>query len=90
MPKYVKTNNVACRIIEGQAFIINTKTSTLHELDETGTFIWELIEKNKSAQEIAEKLASTYAVTTEHALKDVIDFIEELDKKGIVNNIFDI
>ena len=48
MTNIVKTNHLAARVIEGKAFIINTKSSTLHELDETGTFIWKLIEKKKN------------------------------------------
>ena len=48
MKYFIKTENLASRVIEGQAFIINTKTSMLHELDATGTFIWNLIEKKKN------------------------------------------
>jgi len=43
MKSIVKASHLAARVIEGRAFIINTKTSTLHELDEVGTFIWKLI-----------------------------------------------
>lgn len=84
MKKFSKTANVACRIIEGQAFIVNTQTSTLHELDETGTFIWKLIEKGKNIDEVAEALSESFDVTRQNAGKDAEEFISELKKKGIL------
>ncbi len=84
MEKLTKTDNIAWRVIEGQAFIINTKTSTLHELDETGTFIWKLIEKGSSIEETAKELSERFDVSTGQAVKDIRDFITELEKKGIL------
>jgi Coenzyme PQQ synthesis protein D (PqqD) len=84
MKNLLKTNNIAHRIIEGQAYIINSKTSTLHELDETGTFIWKLLEKGKAPREIAESLAANYDVSTEQAFKDTKEFLCELETKGIL------
>jgi len=84
MNRPVKTDNIACRIIEGQAFIINTKTSTLHELDETATFIWRLVEKGRGHEDIARSLSEEFDVSREQASKDTADFLRELEKKGIL------
>ena len=84
MKMRIKTTDIAWRVIEGQAFIINTKTSTLHELDETGTFIWKLIEKGASAEGAAAELAANFNVTLDTASKDTEEFLSELEKKGIL------
>jgi hypothetical protein len=77
--------DIASRIIEGQAFIVNTKTSTLHELDETGTFIWKLIEKGRTLENIVLELSSFYEVTEARAMKDAKDFLDELSAKGLIS-----
>jgi len=85
MTRKIRKSDIAWRLIEGQAFIINTKTSVLHELDETGTFIWKLALKNLDTREIAEELSTYYDVSTETAARDTGEFFEELEKKGIVD-----
>jgi len=84
MKNIVKTNNIAARVIEGSAFIINANNSTLHELDETGTFIWKLIEKKKDRKDIISSLVSEYEVTGCQAGADLDEFLYELEKKGII------
>jgi hypothetical protein len=84
MKNLLNNKDIAHRIIEGQAYIINSKTSTLHELDETGTFIWKLLEKGKAPREIAESLAANYDVSAEQALKDTKEFLSELEAKGVL------
>jgi Coenzyme PQQ synthesis protein D (PqqD) len=84
MKNIIKTNHLAARIIEGKAFIINTKNSTLHELDETGTFIWKLIEKKKSLEEMTSLITSEFDVTSTQAENDLHEFLEALKQKGII------
>ena len=76
----------AWRIIEGRAFVINTKDSTLHELDGTGTFIWKTLEKGAGIPSIVNKLCVEYDVTREAAQKDVSEFVAALIKKGLIRN----
>ena len=84
MKKIVKTNNIAARVIEGKAFIINTKTSMLHELDDIGTFIWKHIEKKHSLEEIVNSLTTEFEVTVNQAECDLEEFLSELNKKGLI------
>ncbi|MCB4790943.1 MAG: PqqD family protein [Elusimicrobia bacterium] len=77
--------HIAYRTIENKAYIINTQTSTLHELDEIGTFLWELLCKAGSAEILSRKLFDTYDIVSyEQAQKDVADFIDELSSKGLI------
>jgi hypothetical protein len=80
----VNRQAIAWRVIEGQAFIINTKESTLHELDETGTLLWKVIEKGGSVEEAARELCGRYEVSMERALSDAREFVSALEKKGIL------
>lgn len=78
------SQHIAFRVIESKAYIINTQTSTLHELDEIGTFLWKLLEKAGSEEVLANKLCDNYDIRLEKAKKDVGDFISELSSKGLI------
>ena len=81
--KIVKKNHLASRNIEGIEYIVDTKTSTLHELNETGTFIWEYLDiKDKSF--IVEKLITNYDVAGNMAENDFDDFVKSLRQKNLI------
>ena len=51
-------------------------------LNETGAFLWQLLECEQTAQSLAAALAAEYQVTQEQALKDVGAFLENLERVG--------
>lgn len=82
--KSPKTPHLAWRLISEKAFIINTETSVLHELDETGTFIWKLLDKTADPAIIAGLLCEQYEVSPEQAKKDTTKFLKELRVNGLI------
>lgn len=52
-------------------------------LNEVGSKIWELIDRELSIAEICEQLSSIYAIPLAQAQKDVSDFIDQLRSKHI-------
>ena len=79
-----KTQNVAFRTIQGQAYIVNTKTSMLHELDEVGTCIWENLNGKKTVDELARRVSDEYAVDFQTAKSDLIEYAVSLKELGVV------
>lgn len=79
-----KTAHLAWRIIEGQAFIVNTKTSHLHELNMTATFVWEHIDGKNGIDELAKLLSGEYDIDPSAAAKDVSELLGTLRKDGLV------
>ncbi len=78
-----RSENIAWQKFEDKVFIITPDDSMLHMLNETGTRIWEIIEKPKKISEIVEEILKEYDVTKEKAEQSVKRFISELIKKGI-------
>lgn len=78
--------NIGYRIIDGEMFIVTPFNKTLHNLNETGTFIFQQIEKKKSQDEIIDRICEEFEVEREIAKKDVEDFIEKLKKKQILKD----
>jgi len=76
-----RDENVAWRIIDGEAIILSAEDSSVHSLDEVGTKIWELADGKKTVKEIIEALHEEYDVEFDQLKQDVLDFITELQKK---------
>ncbi|MDD2804576.1 MAG: PqqD family protein [Elusimicrobiales bacterium] len=68
-----------------EAVILNLETSEYYSLNETGTFIWELLAAGKPAARIAEALAAEYGVTEDQAAGDLADFLKDLSKHKILS-----
>lgn len=82
MKNVKKAGHLAWRTIEGKAYIVNTRTSTLHELDEVGSFIWVRIDS--SPERIVDELLGEYDVTRAEAQKDLDEFLDALAEKGLI------
>lgn len=51
-------------------------------VNETGSFIWQLLETEQTAQTVAEALVARYEVTREQAMADAEAFFEQLKSTG--------
>jgi hypothetical protein len=82
-----RQNEVAWRLIDGEAVVITPVDSTMHSLNDTGTRIWEAIDGQRSLKEVAQVLAAEFAVDRDRAQKDTLWFVECLAKKGLVDKV---
>jgi Coenzyme PQQ synthesis protein D (PqqD) len=80
----VREPEVAAKIIDGEAVIINLGTGMYYSMTGTGGFVWSLIESNCSMAEAADLLAKSYHVSQETALSDVRRLWEELVAEDLV------
>ena len=62
----------------------NDSFSGVITLNETGVFIWKLLENGASREEILAALLEEYDVTQEHAEKNLDDFCANLQKLDIL------
>ena len=88
MQSFKKTRHLAYRIIDSKAYVVNTKDSVLHEMNETGTFIWKMLEPPGSTlREMVKKITDEFDITAKKAEKDVKDFLSMLTKHGLIEKI---
>lgn len=69
---------LAWREIEEEIVIISPAENIMHELNDTGGFLWKRIDGKRSAAELAELLAETYDVAPATALEDTGALLSEL------------
>jgi hypothetical protein len=75
---------LAWREIEGEIVIVSPNDSVLHELNETGSFVWKQLDGCRPAAEIAAGLAAEYDVQVEVALRDIETLLEELAARQLL------
>ena len=79
-----KNPALAWREIDEATVIISPADSVMHELNDTGSFLWKNIDGRRSAAELAELLAESYEVTTDVALTDTQALLEEMSSRKLV------
>jgi hypothetical protein len=79
-----KNPALAWREIDEETVIISPNDSVMHELNDTGSFLWKNIDGKKSAAELAELLVASYEVTPDIALSDTQSLLEEMSSRKLV------
>ena len=79
-----KNPALAWREIDDATVIISPSESVMHELNDTGSFLWKNIDGHKSAEELAALLAENYEVTPDIALTDTQALLEEMSSRKLL------
>ena len=54
------------------------------KLNETGVFLWHLLEEGAQEEELAEKLAAEYEIGVDRAAADIRTFLQPLEEVGCI------
>jgi len=86
MQELVKPNTkeVASKIVDGEAILINLSNGIYYSLDPVGSYIWSLIESKQSLGNISRAVSQRFGVAEETAGQDVQALARQLLDQGIV------
>lgn len=79
-----KNPSLAWREIDDETVIISPGESVMHELNDTGSFVWKNIDGQRKAEDLAALLVEQYEVTLETALADTLSLLEELSTRKLL------
>ena len=77
-------NEVAAKVMDGEAILINLSNGIYYSMDKVGGLIWEMIEGKHSLETIVEVISRRYEVSSEQARTDVERLADELVQEGLV------
>jgi hypothetical protein len=80
----VPADELTVKRIGKETIILTESGEELHTLDETGTFVWSVIDGKRTVGQILDNLCAEYDVVRDRAQKDLLSFIEALEEKKIV------
>jgi hypothetical protein len=75
---------VASKVMDGEAILINLSSGTYYSMDKTASFIWSLISLQYDSEEIINKVSEIYNVNTDNIKKDIENLIENLINEKII------
>ena len=73
---------------DGSAVLLHLETKYYFSLNETGCFLWKLLEREAGVtkEEMAEELCEGFDVEADRALADVSEFLGELSEQGLIKS----
>ena len=72
------------RQVDGELLILDTRANRIHQLNETATLIWQWSGTASSVEEIASRMADTFEVDADIALRDVRRALDEFCAAGLL------
>jgi len=82
----VPARRVASRVLRGQAIILHPDSDELQRLNEVGSFLWGLITaRTHTIEALVVALAGAFEVEPAVAERDLMDFLGELEGKGLLD-----
>ncbi len=85
MDKYpIKSPDTASRIIDKEAVVVIPGKNIVNIFNKVGSLIWELTDGKRSIRDIGHIISEEFDVSADKACHDAARFIEELEKKGVV------
>jgi len=80
-----RSTDIASRMFAGETMIMSPRDSTLFNLNETASAIWEAADGRTSLEQIIEQhVCAAFDVTPEEAMKDAERLVQELAAHGIL------
>jgi len=80
-----REQEVAAKVMDGEAIIINLANGVYYSMDKAGGFIWEMIQRKHSLEETVTALMARYDVSREQAQKDVEQLVDELLRENLIS-----
>lgn len=82
--RYRRDTRLPFQEIQGQAVVVVPARREMHALDETATFLWAELGRERTLMELVEALCAEFEVEASAAEADVREFVASLEGKGLV------
>ena len=80
-----RASEIAARMLGGEMMIMSPRDTTLFNLNDVGSVIWESADGKTPLDEIIARLCAEFDVTPDVARQDAETFIQELAEHGIMH-----
>lgn len=79
-----REEEVAAKVIDGEAIIINLANGVYYSMDKVGAQVWDLLQAGHTVGGIIAAVTASYDVSREQAESDVGELIQELVQENLV------
>ncbi|HKS96503.1 MAG TPA: PqqD family protein [Terriglobia bacterium] len=71
--------------LDGEAVILNLESGTYFGLNAVGTEVWNLLQERRPLDEVFQALSQKFEVDPKVLERDLVELIEQMRTKGLVN-----
>jgi Coenzyme PQQ synthesis protein D (PqqD) len=82
-----REEEVASKVIDGEAIIINLANGVYYSMDKVGALVWDLLQAGHTLEEVIVGVTGRYDVAREQAEANVRDLVQELVQENLVVSI---
>jgi len=82
--KVIFPDTVFAQEVDGEMVLLDMNSENYFGLDTVGTDIWQAIQEKETLQDVFEVLMDKYEVEEEVLKKDLLSFVEKLEKNGLI------
>lgn len=80
-----QSENQVAADLDGEVAMMSIENGEYYVLDEVASRTWELIEKPVKVADLCAKLTDEYDVDADSCQNDVLAFLEQMNKKGLID-----
>jgi hypothetical protein len=78
------SEDVLCQELEGEAVLLNLKSSIYLGLDPVGTRVWQLLQEHKTLGKVVDAMLREYDVAADRCAQDVFDLVAQMEAQGLL------
>jgi len=79
-----RANGIVGSKMDGEVVMMNIEKGKYYCLDEVASRIWDIIEEEKSVEEVVDVLLNEYDVSKDECMNDVVELFENLFSQDLI------
>jgi hypothetical protein len=89
MASYSCVDDVFEKVINGSLCLLKNKDKFVYRFNETASYLWKLLKKQQSQEDLIKALSSKYKIPLSQAQKDVEDFLKYYLSENLIKKVSD-
>lgn len=83
--KYKKNSNCVSTKLNGEYVLLHLETGEYLKINESGAFIWDLLDKHMDSHMISTAVSERYEINLQQSQEDVAQFLSLATEKNILD-----
>jgi hypothetical protein len=80
-----RTDKILFADIDEEVVMMDIEQGTYYGMDDIASQIWNLIEEPIRVSDLCSALQESYDVSPEDCLRDIVEFLDQLNEQGLLN-----
>ena len=79
-----RNDEILINEVDGETVMMSIENGTYYGMNPTGNFVWNILDQERSIEEIVNKIIEIFSLTEDQCISDVLPFIQSLIDEKII------